>query len=397
MRIMWLSNAPWSHTGYGNQTEIFAPRINALEGVDLSIMSFYGLEGSMLTWNGIDVFPRHRHPYGMDIIDAHARRWKADVVISLMDAWVVDPMMIRPPLKWIPWFPIDSEPMPIAVERKVAQAHKRIVFSHFAEQMCHDKDLDCYYVPHGVRTDGFKPVGMAEAREALQIPQDVFLIGIVAANKGNPSRKAFTQQLDAFKMLRDKHDDVRLYLHTDPQGDSGINLPEYINHLGLTIGRDIVFAPHYDYLVGLPEDKMNLLYNAFDVHSLVSLGEGFGIPIMEAQSAGCPVIVGDWTAMGELCLSGWKVDKSEADHIWTGVAGYQYIPRVQPIYEAYEAAYRMKGNMDYRKQARSQALKYDADKITEKYWKPVLADIAESLEDKPAESVSIPVPELPEA
>jgi len=381
MRILWLSNAPWAHTGYANQTEIFAPRINALEEHSLGVMAFYGLEGSTLDWNGISVFPRHNHPYGMDIVDAHARRFQADVVISLMDAWVVDPLMIRPPIKWVPWFPVDSEPLPIAVERKVEEAHKRIVFSRFGERMVNDAGLDCYYVPHGVKTDVFHPVGQLEARERLEIPTDTFLIGMVAANKGAPSRKAFTQQLDAFKMLHDKHDDVRMYLHTDQAGNSGVNLPEYINHIGLVVGKDVVFAPHYDYLVGFPEDKMNLLYNAFDVHTLVSLGEGFGIPIVEAQSAGCPVIVGDWTSMSELCMSGWKVPKSGADKIWTGVGAYQYIPRVEAIYEQYEAAYRMKGNEDYRKQARSQALKYDADKITEKYWKPVLSEIEASLEE----------------
>lgn len=39
------------------------------------------------------------------------------------------------------------------------------------------------------------------------------------------------------------------------------------------------------------------------------LGEGFGIPIIEAQAAGCPVIVTDCTAMTELCLSGWLIEK----------------------------------------------------------------------------------------
>jgi len=378
MRIMWLSNAPWAATGYGNQTGLFTPRINALPNVKVAITAFYGLEGSVLGWEGIDVFPRHRHSYGMDIIDAHARRFEADIVISLMDAWVIVPEMIRPPIKWIPWFPVDSEPLPIAVQRKVEQAHKRIVFSRFAEQMCQDANLDCYYVPHGVDTKVFKPTGQLEARQQLQIPDDVFLIGMVAANKGAPSRKAFTQQLDAFKMLKDKHDDVRMYIHTEAETPSGVNLPEYINHIGLVVGKDVVFAPHYDYLVGMPPEKMNMLYNAFDVHTLVSLGEGFGIPIVEAQAAGCPVIVGDWTSMSELCMSGWKVPKSESDHIWTGVAGYQFIPRVEAIYEQYEAAYRMKGNQDYRKQARKEALKYDVDKITEKYWKPVLADIEAS-------------------
>ena len=33
MRIAWLSNAPWAPTGYGNQTKVFTPRINAISGL----------------------------------------------------------------------------------------------------------------------------------------------------------------------------------------------------------------------------------------------------------------------------------------------------------------------------------------------------------------------------
>jgi FkbM family methyltransferase len=40
----------------------------------------------------------------------------------------------------------------------------------------------------------------------------------------------------------------------------------------------------------------------------------------------------------------------------------------------------MKGNEDYRKRARDGALAYDADKVAEKYWKPVLEKIAAKIE-----------------
>lgn len=39
----------------------------------------------------------------------------------------------------------------------------------------------------------------------------------------------------------------------------------------------------------------------------------------------------------------------------------------------------MRGNADYRKRARDGALRYDADKVAEKYWKPVLAEMEKML------------------
>jgi FkbM family methyltransferase len=52
---------------------------------------------------------------------------------------------------------------------------------------------------------------------------------------------------------------------------------------------------------------------------------------------------------------------------------------VDAIADKLEQAYRMWGNDDYRKRARDGALAYDAEKVAEKYWKPVLADIEESV------------------
>ena len=50
--------------------------------------------------------------------------------------------------------------------------------------------LDALYVPHGVDTTLFKP--RPEIRDAVRdelgIPREAFLVGMVAANKGNPSR-----------------------------------------------------------------------------------------------------------------------------------------------------------------------------------------------------------------
>jgi glycosyltransferase involved in cell wall biosynthesis len=389
VRISWLSNAPFAATGYGNQTRLFTPRLQSL-GHNVAISAFYGIEGGVLHWGTIPMYPRAQHPYGVDVMGAHAMHFQADLLISLIDAWVIEPDLIPAGLRWAAWYPVDSEPLPPPVRDKVARAYARIVYSKFGERMTRDAGLDCYYVPHGVDCSVFAPGDRAAARERLRWPGDKFIVGMVAANKGNPSRKAFCQNIAAFAALHRQHPDTMLYLHTVAGTENaGVNLPEFVESLGLSWGFahrcdhnavDVLFCDQYQNLLGFPDAYMADVYNALDVHLLVSMGEGFGIPILEAQACGCPVIVGDWTSMPELCFSGWKVDKSDAEAYWTPLAAYQYIPHVAPITERLLAAYRMAGNLDYRKRARDGALAYDADKVTAKYWQPVLADIESRIE-----------------
>lgn len=388
MRIMWISNAPWAHTGYGNQTNLFVPRLQKI-GHEVAVTAFYGLEGGSLNWNGIPIYPKGFHPYGNDVMSAHAAHFHANIMITLIDAWVYDVEMIPDGFRWAPWFPVDHEPMPNVVYKKVSRAWARIVYSRFAEQQVNNSGLDCYYVPHGVDTNIFRPGDMAEARDKLGFPNDKFIVGIVAANKGNPSRKAFAEQLLAFAEFKEKHPDSMMYLHTVAgEENAGVNLPEYLDFIGLTYGFhgrsdpksvDVLFNDQYQAVVGLNDVYMATVYNALDVFQLVTMGEGFGIPLVEAQACGCPVITSDWTATSELCFSGWKVDKKDSTPLYTPIASWQYIPSVGAIVDRLEAAYRMKGNEDYRKAARKGSLAFDADKVVEKYWRPTLDAMADEI------------------
>lgn len=385
MKINWFSNAPWASTGYGNQTRLFVPRLRNL-GHEMSITAFYGLQGGTLNVDGIPIFPNGKHIYGQDVIGAHAQNLKADIIISLFDVWPMAAQNIPKEIGWYPWFPVDHEPMPGIVAEKVRKADKGITMSRFGLRMAQQAGLDTYYVPHGVDTNIFKPIDRKAARKFVAWPEDKFVVGMVAANKGFPPRKAFYQQITAFAALRKKHNDVMLYLHTDDgtHGGDGVDLVEYCQVLGLTVGYskqdgnyDVLICDQYTYLIGYSDEYMNAAYNAMDVLLMVSMGEGFGIPLIEAQACGCPVITGDWTSMGELCFSGWKVSKRDADPFFTPQGAFQYAPRPEAIAVKLLEAYELRGNREYRERARKGALKYDADLITERYWKPVLDDIAE--------------------
>ena len=385
MRISWLSNAPWAPTGYGSQLKLVIPYLKNL-GHAQAVQAFYGHAGSPIDYNGVTIYGATAHPFGMDVARAHAMNFKADFILSNMDAWVIDPAMFFEQ-KWVAWFPIDSEPIPPMVREKVSQAFHRIVWTDFAKREMDKTGLDYDYIPYGVDTELFKPMDRTEARKTAGMSQDKFIVGMVAMNKGYPPRKAFYQNIEAFKLLHDKHPDTLLYIHSldgsRPNGEV-IDLVAFCNDIGLKVGEDVVFAEQYSYVLGYPESAMVTLYNCFDVHLLVSMGEGFGMPQLEAQACGTPVICGDWTTMPELCFSGWKVEKKDAIRMYTLQNTYQFLPKSEAIADKLEQAYRMRGNTDYAKRARDGALKYDIRKIVEKHWKPVLEKIEKKLQEQPA-------------
>lgn len=359
-------------TGYGQQTRIFAPRIRDL-GHDVAISAYWGLGGSVIGWEGMTVFPGDEQ-WGNRNIRLWSTAHQADLVITLMDVWV----LTSKKLKDVPlacWVPVDHEPAP----PKVIEFFKRtgatpIAMSRFGERMLAAAGLEPLYVPHGCETEIMRPRPETRkaTRERLSIPDGGFLVGMVAANQGNaPPRKAFPQVFQAFARLRARHDDVFLFLHTDPTGvgvKQGVNLGRLAESCGIPKGA-VASTDPMRYELGLQPAEMTDLYSAFDVLANPSYGEGFGVPILEAQACGCPVVVTDCTAMTELCGDGWLVKGDP----WFNAQqeSFQTVPSVDGIYGAFEAAYERRGQGPSEK-AREFALAYDADRVLAEYWIPAL-------------------------
>jgi glycosyltransferase involved in cell wall biosynthesis len=380
VRIIVSSNAPFVSTGYGNQTRLFTPRLQAA-GHDIAIQAFYGLNGGVLKLGEIPVLPGGFHAYGQDRLYADAIRYNADIVITLIDAWVLDPdMLANNGVRFCPWFPVDMEPLPQAVLRVVQKAWQPIVYSQFAVEQCRRFNLEPAYVPHGTDTTIFCPGDKAAARENIGVPAEGMIVGMVAANKGNPSRKSFHEAYRAFAELHARHDDAWLYVHTHMgQENGGVNLAELSEVLG--IKDRVIYCDQYIFDTGQFSDgHMADVYRAMDVLLSPSMGEGFGIPILEAQACGTPVLVGDWTSMSELCWAGWKIPKSEAFPFYTPLASYQFMPRWEAVAELLEQAYSHAQSPTLGEQARAGALPYDADVVTQRDWLPLLEQMAGRIE-----------------
>lgn len=372
--LLWVSNAPWSTTGYGVQTALFTQRIKRL-GFDPSIFAYFGLEGAPLDWDGIKVLPRYSHPYGNDIVSAHFAR-TGGFVLALCDVWVLAPEVYAS-FPCAAWAPVDHDPIqPPTLRWFQSTKAIPIAMSRFGETQYREAGLDPLYVPHGVDTHALFPMPQPVARQSLGLPEDAFIVGMVAANKGvAPPRKAFSETLLAFRAFAQTRPDALLYLHTDKAGVfGGVNLEELVKTLGLL--RQVVFCDQYQQSIAFPPGYMAAAFSAMDVLVNPSYGEGFGVPIIEAQSCGVPVIVGDNTAMPELVGAGWRVP---GEPYWTTLGSFQFRPDVDAIVAALEGAYASRGDVEMRQQAREFALGYDADHITATYWKPTLAAITERL------------------
>ena len=382
---MFLSNPLWVPTGYGQQLKLILPRLMAA-GHEIAIQSVYGHQGSPINFNGITIYGSATDPFCQDVMAANASAFNADIIISNMDSWVIDPKLMFNQ-KWFAWFPVDSDPCPPLVIEKVKQAFHRAVWTEHGKREMDKVKLDYDYIPYGVDLEVFYPGDKIKARETAHMPQDKYIVGMVAMNKGYPSRKAFHQNIEAFKRFHDHHPDTMLYLHTldgsHPNGES-LNLKGFVQQLGLEVGKDVVFADQHPYVMGMyPDSALNTLYNCMDVHLLVSMGEGFGMPQLEAQACGVPVICGDWTSMPELCFSGWKVDKKDAERFYTLQETYQYLPHIDAIAEKLEAAYQMRDNAEYLKRARAGAEKYNINKIVSDYWIPSLEKLEQKIKAAP--------------
>lgn len=413
MKILWHSNAPWAATGYGNQTRLFTTRLRDM-GHEVSISAFYGLQGAMLTWEGMRVYPAGYEVYGNDAVMEHARHCAADIVITLIDAWVLNPQVFNSgKAKWVPWAPVDHEPVPPAVLRALAPrdqdgkpkpgAWRVAAYSKHAVAEYAKVGIQAAYIPHGIDTAVYAPLAAPEdapadrkaaqneARKKIGLPPDVFIVGMVAANKGTPSRKSFAEVFEAFGRFRKFCPEAILYCHTEPTGVfQGVPLAELIQMVGHRLRQEgagdlgpehICFPNQHNYKMGLPDSYMMNAYNAMDVLCSPSQGEGFGIPILEAQACGTPVIVTDFSAMSELCFAGWRV---QGQKIYTTQAAWQVIPNVKEITKALQSARASRGAARLAHEARKGAEAYDADLVAEHYWKPFLAQVERDLQAEQA-------------
>lgn len=369
LRILFNTNAPWSTSGYGTQARDLLPLMQKA-GYEIGIVCFYGLEGGIIKVNDITCYPKLGDTWGGDAVVEHQKHFNADVVMTLQDIWVLQPQHVQQFRRWIPIVPIDHDPAPPPVLERLRAAYRIITYSDFGYKELKKNGLLSTYIPHTVDTQTLKPQDKKEARKILGIPDDIYLFGMVAANKDNPPRKSFQHAMDAFKLFHEKHPNSGMYFHTIVNQAGGFPIDEYAKFLG--IEKAIYKIPPYDMMFNVNRDVMAQIYSTFDCLLLPSTNEGFGVPAIEAQACGVPVIVNNFTSMPELVTPDTGLVCETAQKRFSPLGSYVAYPDIESLYQNMERIF-SRSPEKMAESCRNFAVEnYDINKVFTEKWLPFL-------------------------
>jgi glycosyltransferase involved in cell wall biosynthesis len=382
-RIAWYSNACHIPSGYGMQTAQVVHQM-VKDGHEVAITANHGAAVMMNCAHGHPIFPEGLMRYSIDAAPDNMKAWVGDQPgfgVVLFDLWPLLGVQGFAEQNLACWTPVDHDPVPPLVAKFLLEGgHHAIAMSRFGEKMLAKAGVsseNMTYIPHGIDLSIFNDRGKG-AKSAMGIPEDAFLVVTNAANRGRiPVRKAFGEMADAMSEFMSKHPDAYWMIHTEPNGHSeGVNIPRLIAHLGIDAQR--VRYPHpVHFRNGIPQDAIAQMYSAADVQLLTSMGEGFGIPAVEGQACGTPVIVSDFSAQPELVGTHGKA--VPVQRVWDEYqASFFGIPNVAAITAALHEVYEeTKGGRVDRGAVSSSMERYDQTKLYEASWKPLIKYMTE--------------------
>ena len=174
------------------------------------------------------------------------------------------------------------------------------------------------HIPHALNPAfgegplAFESQSRKELRQSFGIPMNAFVVLLVGRNPPPPSseanRKSHRAAIRAFARFKARLSQIctspcvstaHLHVHSDLHG--AVDIPSLLREAGLSVERQGGASSSQE---NLSPEMLRNLYSASDVLLQLSRAEGFGLPVLEAQACGTPVVVNGATAMAENVLLG---------------------------------------------------------------------------------------------
>jgi glycosyltransferase involved in cell wall biosynthesis len=376
--------APWQPSGYGQQVCQILP-LMASEGHETFCICFQGLSGGRLEWQGVTCLPLLEDLNGNDAILAYGALHRPDLLFTFQNIWTLDPAVLEEcsaqGLRWIPYLPVDHEPVPPHILKRLPYAYEILTYCPFGTQELARHGFSSRVVPLTVDTEVFRPGERGAFRDLLGISDDVFLFGMVGVNDDEIPRKGFQKVLDAFASLRRRYSDIALYLHTFFGIGRGFPIEEYCRHLGI---RDAIYTlDDYSKLYLVDWQAMAAIYASFDWFLIPSANEGFCVPIIEALACGIPVITTEFTSMQDLVSDGETGYLIRPEHFrWSALGSRIADLLPEQIEQVMERAYHSDGAAMGAAGRRFVESGFDRRLVWQRHWRPFLAEISDHLQER---------------
>lgn len=313
-RILWCSQSPSLHTGYGVITHDILLRLAATKKYEIACQGWFErpaanptfpFEGEHSSKFPFRIYHTDLNKNDMDMrsknggktIDAVLQDFKPDVCMFFGDIYMMDWIQSHQGLKnyhIATYFPVDGMPIPDKWKQYLQFVDTPVCFSQFGQRvagMTLNRPISMIY--HGVDfklwSSPLSPKVRKEKREEMFGTDDVVVFGMVARNQ---PRKNIPALYEAFSEHIKTHPKSRLLIHACNL-DQGWNL----ERIGIEFGVSdkVYITPGLHPNRGVPNNILRLIYGCMDVHVNTAWGEGFGIPIIESMAAGIPNIIPAYT------------------------------------------------------------------------------------------------------
>lgn len=235
----------------------------------------------------------------------------------------------RKDISWVGYYPCDAEGLngpPLWMEDFFRGPDALVHMSRFSERQFANIELPPQRtILHGTDTKLFhpKPAGMMRA-----VRPEKFVVICVMANR---RRKYWPDVIQSFRHVLDKVPNAHLYaVCGNPDGDleDSWSLKDVAMRANLP-------ADSVSFITVVTNEQLGLLYRMSDVALLLSGGEGFGLPQLEAHASGLPCVIGNYSASTELAVHPRELVAPRA-YTWVG---NNLLKR--PVYDSVDVADRI--------------------------------------------------------
>lgn len=264
--------------------------------------------------------------FGQKLLHKAVAAQNADIVITAFDAWMIaylaqpehpknglTPDVIEAlahetrKFTHISYFPLDgavnNKYLPGGMEEVICGFDSPVTYSRYAQQIIeNDVNIKIPFIPIAHDPKHYHPGNKIEARKKIGLPEDDFIVAMVATNQ---YRKAWGEFFDAVLPFAKRHPNVSIIPWTawNEKIAGGAEIADFVWRSGV---RGQILDPST--MIGtLNDEGMGDFYRSLDVLVLTTIGEGAGLPPIRARACGVPALVTDNTSNTEFAADPFEL------------------------------------------------------------------------------------------